>query len=117
MVLALLVVLPASSSAAELHDVVLPRGARSISPNLFNSSRGFRKTVEHFRRWFRKTGLDHKAIPVTRYRGVVVARFISEHATSKWLAIHVFRAQGRTQIFIVPRPTKAPAKSPAAASS
>jgi hypothetical protein len=116
MVLALLLALP-TASAAELHDVPLPRGARSISPNLFNSSRGFRKTVEHFERWFRRSGLGHTAIPITRYRGVVVARFISEHPTSKWLAIHVFRAEGRTQIYIVPRPAKPPAPTPPAASS
>lgn len=90
-------------SAATVHGVPLPRGSRSVEPSLFESGRGFRKTVDFYKRWLKKQGLSHDAIPVYRYRGVVVARFVSRHKTTEWKAIHVFRRVGRTRIFIVTR--------------
>lgn len=94
----------ADAAAATVHGVPLPPGSRSVDVDLFASGRGFRKTVAHVERFLRRRGLRHRAVPVYRYRGVVVARFLSRHESSKWQAIHVFRAAGRTRIAIVPRP-------------
>lgn len=89
--------------AVEVHGVPLPRGSRSVEPNLFESGRGFRKTVDFYKRWLKRQGLSHEEVPVYRYRGVVIARFVSKHATTEWKAIHVFRRAGRTRIFVVLR--------------
>jgi hypothetical protein len=86
----------------DVHGLPLPGGTRSISENLFESGQGFRKTVDYYERLLKKRGLAHEAIPVYGYRGVVVARFLAKERGSKWRALHIFRAEGRTKIFIVP---------------
>jgi hypothetical protein len=111
--LALALLLAGTAAAATVHDVPLPRGARSQAEDLFVSAQTFRKSVDHFRHWLDRQGLAHEAIPVYRYRGVEVARFLSRDPRSRWLAIHVFRRQGRTMIAVLPRPaTIDPANSP-----
>lgn len=93
-----------AGGAARVHGVPLPRGSHRLDKDLYESGRGFRKTVTHFERFLRRRGLRHKAVPVYRRRGVAVARFLSRQPDSKWQAIHVFRTRGRTRVAIVPRP-------------
>jgi len=95
-------------AAADVHGIPLPRGSRKIAANHFNSGRNFRKTVQYYQRLMRRRASPHDAIPVYRYRGVAVARFVSRAKRGKWSAIHVFRASGRTQIYVVPGPGAAP---------
>jgi len=75
----------------------------SAPDGALTSSRGFRRTVEFYERFFRRTGVPHERVPTYRYRGTVVARFLSRDPRSRWLAIHVFRRRGRTMIYIVAR--------------
>ena len=106
-VLALLLtpaVTTAPAAAAEVLDVPLPPGSRSQDTHLFSSGRGFRATVDFYTRFLQRRGLTHEAIPVYRYRGTAVARFLSRQPGTKWDAIHVFHGEGRTMIFIVPHP-------------
>lgn len=69
---------------------------------LFVSGRGFRATIEHFQRFLARRGLLHEAVPVQRYRGTVVARFLSRQPGTAWAALHVYQQDARTWIFIVP---------------
>jgi len=95
----------ASAGPRSVSGVPLPRGSRSLdeSGHLYASSRGFRKTVRFFERFLDRAGIEHQAIPVYSYRGTDVARFISRQRGSAWSAIHVFRTQGQTQIYVVPQ--------------
>jgi hypothetical protein len=68
----------------------------------FVSGRGFRATIEHFQRVLARRGLLHQAIPVRRYRGTAVARFLPSQPGTAWSALHVYQQDGRTWIFIVP---------------
>jgi hypothetical protein len=98
----------ARAAPATVHEVPLPRGSRSLATDVFVSGQTFRKTVDHVARWLDKQGIAHEAVPVYRYRGVEVARFLSAQGSTAWLAIHVFRRQGKTMIAIVPRPPATP---------
>jgi len=92
---------PAFAGRTLVHDLPLPPGSRSLEPDRFESSRSFRKTVEFYQRELRRRGLPHEAVPIYRYRGTVVARFLSQDPGSKWRALHIYRSEGRTRIFIV----------------
>jgi hypothetical protein len=70
--------------------------------HLFISGRGFRATVEFYQRFLARRGLLHQAIPVYRYRGTVIARFLSRQPGTAWSAVHIYRDDARTWIFIVP---------------
>ncbi len=70
--------------------------------HLFVSGRGFRATVEFYQRFLARRGLLHQAIPVYRYRGTEIARFLSRQPGTAWSAVHVYRDDARTWIFIVP---------------
>jgi len=107
--LALALVAPAEVAAKKrplVHDLPLPRGARSLDTDLFESSHSFRKTVDFYARTLKRRGLPHQAVPVYRFRGTAVARFISKDPGSLWRAVHVFKNRGRTRIYIVPRGAK-----------
>lgn len=114
--LALLAVVAAASVAAAAPTVAgvpLPRRSRTLDDSglHFSSGRGFRKTVVHFRRHFRRRGVKVKEIPTYGYRGVIVARFLAE-GPSPWAAVHVFRVGGKTHIYVVPAPpSRNPTKS------
>jgi hypothetical protein len=104
----------AATAGATVHGVPLPRGTR-IDPSaegLFLSGQTFRKTVDHIARWLDRQGLAHDAVPIYRYRGIEVARFVSQVPATSWLAIHVFRRLGTTSIYIVPRPGAIPSANP-----
>jgi hypothetical protein len=78
------------------------RAPRTAERRPLISGRGFRATVEHFQRVLARRGLLHQAIPVQRYRGTVVARFLSRQPGTAWSALHVYQHDARTWIFIVP---------------
>jgi hypothetical protein len=118
--LAALPALPRAHAApADVLGVPLPPGTR-IDParapgaasdpasgerrHLFVSGRGFRATVEFYQRFLARRGLQHQAIPVYRYRGTEIARFLSRQPGTAWSAVHVYRDDARTWIFIVPQP-------------
>lgn len=119
MAMAALAALPALPEAhaapADVLGVPLPPGTR-IDParaasadggerrHLFVSGRGFRATVEFYQRFLARRGLQHQAIPVYRYRGTEIARFLSRQPGTAWSAVHVYREDARTWIFIVPQP-------------
>jgi hypothetical protein len=100
----LVVAVAPAPAPADTHGVPLPPRSRSLEPDLFESGRGFRQTVEHMKRFLARTGSLHEEVPVYAHRGVVVARFVSTEQRSRWLAIHVFHVEGRTRIALVPRP-------------
>ena len=91
----------AEPASAAIHGVALPGGSRRIDSNLYRSSLGFRKTVRFYKRFLRRR--DHDEVPVYRYRGTTVARFLSRDSQSRWLAIHVFKYREHTQIYVIPR--------------
>ena len=112
--LALLTARPLAHAApADVLGLPLPPGTRidtsraGADPgqprHLFVSGRGFRATVEHYQRFLARRGLRHEAIPVYRYRGTEIARFLSRQPGTAWSAVHVYREDARTWIFIVPQ--------------
>ena len=101
----------AQAAPGEVLGLPLPPGSRidtRTQPGpgerrlLFVSGRGFRATVEHFQRFLVRRGLLHEAVPVRRYRGTVLARFLSRQPGTAWSALHVYQQDARTWIFIVP---------------
>ncbi len=98
----------APATARELHGVPLPSGTRALDRGDQESGLNFRKTVDFFRRFLKRTGVAHDEVRPYRHRGVVVARFIAR-ATAPWAAIHVFQTRGRTRIYVVPAPPATPA--------
>jgi len=101
LLLAALLVLPATG-AADVHGVPLPPGSRLANGGGFRSSRSFRRTVEFYQRLLRRRSTPHEAIPIYRYRGVTLGRFLSRAQGTKWSAIQVVLLDGQTRIFILP---------------
>lgn len=99
-----------ANPAKEL-GIPLPPGSRGKGASPVLSGQGFRKTVEFYERFFRRSGLAHEQLPVYAYRGTVVARFLSRQPDSRWLAVHVYRHEGRTMIYVVPRDPLTPTES------
>ncbi|GAB4569761.1 MAG: hypothetical protein Tsb0020_24100 [Haliangiales bacterium] len=95
-----------------VHGLPLPPRTRSSERDLFTSGRGFRATVDFYTRHLNRRGLRHQAIPIYRYRGVTVARFLSQSPGTEWSALHVFQEDSRTSIFILPRPARSLPVSP-----
>jgi hypothetical protein len=69
----LLVALPRPGAASEVAGVPLPRGSRSLGDGLWESGQPFR-----------------------------LARFVARDRAAAWRAIHVFQAEGRTRVYVVP---------------
>ena len=92
----------AGPAFADVHGLPLPRGSRKMAQNHYGSGKSFRRTVQFYQRLMKRRASPHTAHPVYRYRGVAVARFVSQAKRGKWSAIHVFLAEGRTQIYVVP---------------
>lgn len=101
--IALLLLAVAWPVAAAAQEVPLPPGARRQTEGAHEARRSFRRTVDYYQRWLRRTGVAHEAVPVYQARGVLVARFLSRAPSSRWEALHVFRRAGRTWIAVVPR--------------
>lgn len=92
----------AGSDRADRLGLEVPRGSKVIGDQLWSSALGFRKTVGFYERLLKRKGLAHEAVPIYRYRGVTVARFISTASGGRWSAIHVFHLRGATRIYLVP---------------
>jgi len=113
---ALAAILAAAPARADTYDLPVPRGTRRdpVTPDLHVSGRGFRDSVDHYARELGRRGLAHERVGPYRVRGVDVARFVSADPRSRWLAIHVYRRDGKTWIFLVKRPTPATPSGPQA---
>jgi hypothetical protein len=96
-------VLAAAPAAAE-PDLRLPPGTRADTQGAFVSGAGLRDTTDFFARQLAARGLTARQLGPYRVRGVELTRFLSETASTPWLAIHVLRTGGKTLIFFVPRP-------------
>jgi len=96
---------------ADVHGVSIPRRAKRLGDSHFRSPLGFRKTVRYYQRLLKRRASPHTEVPVYRYRGVTVARFVSKAAGGSWRAIHVFLANGITQVYVVPRAASPPPKT------
>jgi hypothetical protein len=91
-----------------LHGVPVPKGSRApdaADPSRVVSSKSYRDTVDALTRWLAKKAIAHRQVGPYRVRGVDLTRFVSEDATTDWLAIHVYRISGKTWIFVVERPS------------
>lgn len=84
-------------------EVPLPPRARRATDGAHEARQSFRRTVEYYQRWLRRSAVAHEAVPVYQVRGVLVARFLSRTPTTGWQAVHVFHRAGRTWIAVVPR--------------
>lgn len=97
-------------AAADVHGVPLPRGTRTTDGRHV-SALGFRATVDHYARLWRKGGIPVEATGPYRARGVDIMRFVRTDRGGDWLAVHVWRSAGITWISIVPRPSAPPAQA------
>lgn len=84
----------------------LPPGSRADDerPETFVSGRGFRESVSFYERVLRARGAGHRAVPVYRYRGVTLARFLAEDDASRWSAIHVYAIRQATYVAVIGPP-------------
>jgi len=89
--------------AAADPDVRLPPGTRKNDAGELVSTRGLRDTTDFLAKELEHRGIAVTQIGPTRTRGVELVRFISQVATTPWLAIHVMRSSGKTVISFVPR--------------
>jgi len=92
------------AAAADPPDVRLPPGTRADANGQLVSSRGLRDTTDFFAKELAARGIAVQQIGPYRVRGVELTRFVSQTASTKWLAIHVLRTGGKTLIFFVARP-------------
>lgn len=112
LILGVLLTAAPAAAGADVHDLPLPsrsRLAEPDTPDLFVSGTSFRRTVDFYKKHLDRKGLAHDAVPVYRYRGTTVARFVSRQKGAKWAAVHVFTRDGRTLIAIIPAPLTAAA--------
>jgi hypothetical protein len=102
LLLALLLGAPPARADAT-RGVPLPPGARPAEEGIHVSPRGLRDTLTFYSRHLQRRAIDHQAIPLQRYRGIELARFLARDPASPWEAIHVYRHRGTTFIAIVGR--------------
>jgi hypothetical protein len=93
-----------SAVAAAEPDVRLPPGTRADGDR-FVSTRGLRDSTDFIAKQLDARGVAVDKIGPYRVRGVEVTRFVSQTASTPWLAIHVVRVAGKTLISFVPRAT------------
>ena len=86
-------------------DIKLPPGTRKDTTGQLVSGRGLRDTTDFIAKDLSKKGIPVEQVGPYRIRGVEVTRFLSQRASTDWLAIHVLRVAGKTLIFFVPRPS------------
>lgn len=104
MLFAILVLAPFGARAEDVLGVPLPRGARRVEGaegQLYASPRGFRATLDFYRKTLAKRGVAAELRPVERVRDVTFARILSTSPGAPWSAVHVVLAEGRTTIYIV----------------
>ena len=102
--LALLVTLSRGAIAGIPPDARLPPGTRADATGQLVSGAGLRDTTDFIARDLEARQIVAKQIGPYRVRGVELTRFVSETATTSWLAIHILRRDGKTLIFFVQRP-------------
>jgi len=88
-------------------DLRLPGGTRADSQGQLVSGRGLRATTDFLAAELARRGIAVDQIGPYGVRGVELTRFVSQTASTRWLAIHVLRSAGKTLIFFVPRPKSA----------
>ena len=93
----------ASTAARAEPAVRMPPGTRADATGLLVSGSGLRETTEFLQKELARRGILARQIGPVRVRGVELVRFLSETASTRWLAIHVMRSGGKTAIFLVPR--------------
>ncbi|MBC8070629.1 MAG: hypothetical protein IAG13_20015 [Deltaproteobacteria bacterium] len=93
---------PAGISHAD-PDLRLPRGTRTDAQGQRISGRGIRETSDFLARELARRGISVEQVGPYGARGVVLTRFLSQTASTSWLAVHVLQSGGKTMIFFVPR--------------
>ena len=96
---------PATRSPRNWARLTIPRRSRAVGANHFISSRTFRKTIVHFRKQLSRNTYQFNEQPVAGYKQVLLSRFLATDNNPNWNAVHIFRIQGKTHIFIVPPKT------------
>lgn len=104
LIAALLFTCALADAAPNNHGVRLPRGTRANANGELVSARGLRDTTDVIAKDLHRRGIAVRQVGPYRVRGVELTRFISETASTTWLAIHVMRTGGKTLIFFVARP-------------
>src|SRR5690348_944324 len=85
-------------------DIRLPPNTRETPEGHFVSGRGLRDATDFIANELAKRGIPALQVGPYRTRGVELTRFVSQSASTPWLAIHILRSAGKTLIFFVPRP-------------
>ena len=98
---AALLVLGLASPARADRDPV-PPGSRADG-GAYVSGDGFGASVAFVAKEIDRRGLAFHHVGPYRVHGIDVARFVADDARGPWVAIHVFRAQGKTWISFVKR--------------
>jgi hypothetical protein len=90
--------------------VRLPPGTHTDAQGQLVSGRGLRDTGDFLAAELARRGIAVEQIGPYGVRGVELTRFLSQRASTPWLAIHVLRTGGKTLIFFVSRakPATAP---------
>lgn len=99
------VVALAATAAAAPPEVRMPPGTRADKDGQLVSARGLRDTSDFIAKELAARGIAVEEIGPTGVRGIELTRFVSQLASTTWLAIHVMRVAGKTLIFFVPRPS------------
>ena len=90
--------------APDAIDVRMPPGTHRDPSGQLVSGRGLRDTTDFIAKELDRRGIRAEQIGPVRERGVELTRFVSQQASTTWLAIHVMRSAGKTVIFFVLRP-------------
>ena len=93
--------IPAVAHAVDLYGVPLPKGARSLEKDRFASPKGFRDTVQFYRKELPKRGWNPDFLPVEKVRDVTYLRILTKDSATPWSAIHIVLAEGKTTIYIL----------------
>ncbi len=101
-----------SKPSADTLGLGVPGGSRVVAVQTWRSGRSFRKTVQYYQKLLSRRGIARDELPVYRYRGVVVARFLATDPAARWAAIHVSEARGETRIYLLPAKPLDPAEKP-----
>lgn len=92
------------ADARTLHGIPVPGRELEKTGGVHLSRMTFRQTVRYYNAFLKQRKIEHTAVPIYRYRGVTVARWVSKDPKTPWAAIHVWQRRGKTRIFIVPTP-------------
>ncbi len=104
MALAATLWLLAITPAAADPELRMPPGTRTSATGERVSGRGLRDSTDFLAKELDRRGIAVKKVGPYRVRGVELTRFLSETASTPWLALHVVRVAGKTMISFVPRP-------------